>query len=132
MGILPSHHFDVRMTSYKNFLSILDLVSKNTPYTKFEQDQANILANMQVSSLFHNKRLPWQYLRLMRIVVMCKMTPINVRLNLKNFISISCAVLELLRKVSQGVESTPPGEIGLTLSHLADLKHSQPGGCPPP
>ena len=30
------------------------------------------------------------------------MTSISVRLNLKNFIFISCAVLELLSKVSQG------------------------------
>ena len=45
---------------------------------------------------------------------MCKMTPISVGLNLENFILISCAVLELLRKVSQGAESAPPpGEIGL-------------------
>ena len=38
-----------------------------------------------------------------------QMTPIGVRLNLKNLILISCAVLELLRKVSQGggAESTP-------------------------
>ena len=42
---------------------------------------------------------------------MCKMAPRSVRLNLKNFILISCAVLELLRKVSRGAES--PGEIGL-------------------
>ena len=63
----------------------------------------------------HNKRLPWQHLRLMRIVIMCKMTPIRVKLNLKNFILISCAVLELLRKVSQwGRNLPPPGEIGLT------------------
>ena len=33
---------------------------------------------------------------------MCKMTPIGVRLNLKNLILISCAVLELLGIVSQG------------------------------
>ena len=33
---------------------------------------------------------------------MCKMTPISVRLNLKNSILMSCGVLELLRKVSQG------------------------------
>ena len=46
----------------------------------------------------------------MKIVIVCKMTPISVRLNLKNFILISCAVLELLRKVSQGGGS---GEIGL-------------------
>ena len=51
MGILQSRHFDVRMTSYKKFLLILDLESKDTPYTKSEQDHANILANMQVSSL---------------------------------------------------------------------------------
>ena len=31
----------------------LDLESKITTYTKFEQDQANILSNMQVSSLFY-------------------------------------------------------------------------------
>ena len=45
---------------------------------------------------------------------MCKMTPISVGVNLKNFILISCAVLELLRKVSQGGGiRPPPGEIGL-------------------
>ena len=44
---------------------------------------------------------------------MCKMTPIGVRLNLKNFLLISFAVLELLRKVSQGGGSVPPREIGL-------------------
>ena len=47
---------------------------------------------------------------------MWKMTPISVRLNLKNFIFISCAVLELLRKVFQGggIRPPPPGEIGLS------------------
>ena len=49
--------------------------------------------------------------------------PISVRLNLKNFIFISCAVLELLRKVSQGVESAPPGEIGLRLRATVSLFH---------
>ena len=44
---------------------------------------------------------------------MCIMTLIKVGLNLANFILISCAVLELLRKVSRGAESAPPGEIGL-------------------
>ena len=44
---------------------------------------------------------------------------IGVRLNLKNFILISCAVMKLLRKVSQGggialsPPPPPPGEIGL-------------------
>ena len=45
---------------------------------------------------------------------MCKMTPISVRLNLKNFILISFAVLELLTKVSQARADSPPGEIGLS------------------
>ena len=49
----------------------------------------------------------------MRVAIMCKMTPISVRLNLKNFTLISCAILELLRKVSQGGGIRPPGEIGL-------------------
>ena len=45
---------------------------------------------------------------------MCKMTPISVGLNLENFILISCAVLELLRKVSHGRRNPPPPvEIGL-------------------
>ena len=30
----------------------------------------------------------------------------DIRLNLKNFIFISCGVIEVLRKVSQGEEST--------------------------
>ena len=49
---------------------------------------------------------------------MWKMTPISVRLNLKKFILTSCAVMELLRKVSQGGGAGGsgvrlPGEIGL-------------------
>ena len=46
---------------------------------------------------------------------MCKMILISVGLNLENFILISCAVLELLRKVSRGGGiRPPPGEIGLS------------------
>ena len=65
----------------------------------------------------HNKRLSWQHLRLIRIVIMNKMTLIGVRLNLKNFLLISCDVMEWLRKVSRGRGGgegiRPPGEIGL-------------------
>ena len=52
---------------------------------------------------------------------MCKMTPISVRLNLKNFILISCAVMELLRKVSLGGgrNPPPPGEIRL-IAYIID------------
>ena len=35
---------------------------------------------------------------------MCKITPISVRLNLKDVIFIFCAVMELSRKVSQEVK----------------------------
>ena len=47
---------------------------------------------------------------------MCKMTPISVGLNLENFILISCAVLQLLRKASRGggESASFSGEIGLT------------------
>ena len=63
---------------------------------------------------------------------MCKMTPIDVRLNLKKFILISCAVLELLRKVSQrdGIRP-PPGEIGLTLFMPGFFAVKGPGGQGP-
>ena len=40
-----------------------------------------------------------------------QMTPIRVGLNLENFILISCAVLELLRKVSQGGRNPPPPQV---------------------
>ena len=54
---------------------------------------------------------------------MCKMTPISVRLNLRNFILISCAVLELLRKVTWGGGiRPPPGEIGLTVQSITGVK----------
>ena len=50
----------------------------------------------------------------MKIVITCKMAPIGVRLNLKNFILISYAVSESSRKVSRGEGGIyPPGEIGL-------------------
>ena len=76
----------------------------------------------------HNKRLPWQHLRLMRIVIMCKMTPISVRLNWKNFILISCAVLELLRKVSQGGGIRPPRWDRVKV-HSLKLKSSEISFC---
>ena len=56
---------------------------------------------------------------------MCKMTPIGVRLNLKIFILISCAVMELIRNVSLGGgggQNPPLGEIGLRGDPLLVLK----------
>ena len=48
---------------------------------------------------------------------MCRITPKGVRVNLKNFVLISCGVMVLLRKVSQGERSPSPvpGEIRLKL-----------------
>ena len=121
MGILPSRHLDVRMTSYKKFLVDFGFRIQKCPPTpnlsKIKPISRQICKFLHFSVLrhIHNKRLSWQHLELMRIVIMWKMTLINVRLNLKNFILISCAVLELLRKVSRGAES-PPGEMGLNLN----------------
>ena len=39
--------------------------------------------------------------------------PHKCEIKLEKFLFISCAVLELLRKVSQGGGIRPPGEIGL-------------------
>ena len=122
MSILPSRHFDVKMTSYKKFLVDFGFRIQKYPSTpnlsKIKPISWQICNFLHFSVLQHvyNKRLPWQHPRLMRIVIMCKMSPISVRLNLKNFILISCAVLELSRKVSQRGRNPPPpppGEIGL-------------------
>ena len=126
MDILPSRHFDVRMTSYKKiFVDFGFRIQKYPPtpnLSKIKPISWQICKFLPFFVLQHiyNKRLPWQHLRLMRIVVMCKMTPISVRLNLKNFILIYCAVLELLRKVSQGggIRPPPPGEIRLSTVHM--------------
>ena len=118
LGILPSRHFDFRMTSYKNFfLEFGFRIQKYPPTSNLSKIkpiflQICKLLHFSVLQHIHNKRLPWQHLRLMRIVIMCKMTPIKVRLNLKNLILISCAVLKILRKVSQGGEFRPPPRRG--------------------
>ena len=107
-----------RMTSYKNFFVDFGFrIQKYSPtpnLSKIKPIFWQICKFLHFSVLrhIHNKRLPWQHLRLMRIVIMCKMTSRRVRLNLKNFILISCAILELLRKCSEEAES-PPGKIGL-------------------
>ena len=102
------------MTSYKNFFIDFGFRIEKYPPTPNLSKMKPIFwqiykfLHFSVPRHIHNKRLPWQHLRLMRIVIMRKMTPISVRLNLKNFILISCAVLELLRKVCQGGEIRPP------------------------
>ena len=120
IGNIPSSHFDVRMPSCKNFIVVFGFrIQKYPPAPNLSKIKP---ISWQICKFFHfsiwrhihNKRFPWQYRRLMRIVITCKMTPIGVRLNLKNFILISYAVSELLRKVSQGGGiRPPPGEIGL-------------------
>ena len=114
IGILPLRHFDVRMTSYKSFIVNFGFrIQKYSPVPNLSKIkpiswQICKLLHFSILQHIHNKRLPWQHLRLTRIVIMCKITPIRVRLNLKNFILISCAVREFLRKVSQGERNPPP------------------------
>ena len=60
--------------------------------------------------------LPWQHLRLMRIVIMCKVTPIDVRLNLKNF----TIIYKSPREAESALPS--PGEIGLSYKCRKQLK----------
>ena len=50
-------------------------------------------------SQIEDKRLPWQHLRTISIVNICKMIFKSV---LGDFISLSCGVLQLLRKVPKG------------------------------
>ena len=131
MGILPSRHFDVRMTSYKNFLLILDLESKIPPTPNLSKIkpifwQICKFLHFSVLQHIHNKRLPWQHLRLLRIVVMCKMTPISVRLNLKNF--------DIFCRFGVFKESLPGGRNFDIFCRFGVFKESLPGGrnLPPP
>ena len=90
------------MTSYKDYIVDLDLESKNIHCIKFEQDQANILPNMQVSSLFYSRHtfITKVAMAIPEVNENChhvQMTPISVELNSETFIVISCGVTELLR-----------------------------------
>ena len=113
-GYFTFTSFYVRMTSYKNFIVYFGFrIQKYPPAPNLSKIkpiswQICKFLNFSIPQNIHKKRSPWQHLRLMRIVIMCKMTPIGVKLNLKNFILISFAVLELLRKVSQGGGIPPP------------------------
>ena len=128
------------MTLYKNFIADFGFRIQKYPYapnlSKIKPISWKIckFLHFSIPEHIHDIRLPWQHLRLMRIVVMCKMTPISAGLNLENFILIPCAVLELLRKVSQGggfrSPPPPPGEIGLKgysicTWHISRVSHSE-------
>ena len=114
----------------KILLLILDLQSINTPpppapnLSKIKPTSCHICRFLHCFNPrhIHNKRLPWQHLRLMRIATMCKMTPIGARLNLKSFILISCGVMELSRKVSEGGgrgRNPPPDRVTRLLNLLS-------------
>ena len=61
--------------------------------------------NMMCST--RNKRFPWLHLRTMSIINVCKTCLKGVKLKWKNVISLSCGVLELLRKNLKG-QIKPP------------------------
>ena len=98
-----SLHFDVRMTSYKNSIIAfgfrIQKYPKKTNLSNIKPISCQIckFLHFSIPRHIHNKRL-----RSMRIFTICKMTPIGVRLNLKNFFLISCGVTQLSRKVSRG------------------------------
>ena len=108
------------MTSYKNFIADFGFIIQKYPpapnLSKIKPISWQIckFLHFSIKRHIHNKRLPWQHRRLMRIVITYKMTPIGVRINFRNFIVISYAFSELLRKVSQGGRNPPPPcQIGL-------------------
>ena len=53
-------------------------------------------------SQIEDKRLPWQHLRTISIVNVCKMIFKSVKFKLGDFFSLSCGSLQLLRKVPKG------------------------------
>ena len=125
-GIQVSCHFDVRLRSY--IWWIWNESVKIAPSTKFEYNQAINLKIIQVSLFFHPQklsdtleanRLPWQQIRTMSTVNVCKMTLKAFRSKWSNFISLSFGVLELLRKVSWGGGGGfhPPVQIS-TILHI--------------
>ena len=60
------------------------------------------------------------------VVTMCKMTPIDVRLNSKNFILKSCGVTELLRKFPGGGRILGAREVGLREAFQVIPGHRNP------
>ena len=123
---MPSRHFDVRMTSYKNFIVDFGFrIQKYPPAPNLSKIkpiswQIYKFLHFSIPHHIHNKRLPWQRRRLVRIVITCKMTPIGVKLNLKNFILISYAVSEESAPPAQR-NPPPPGEIGLKHSCITKV-----------
>ena len=112
MGILPSRHFDVRMKSDKNFIVDFGFrIQKYPPaqnLSKIKPISCKIckFLHFSIPRHIHNRRLPTPEINENCHYV--QNDPISVGLNLENIILISCAVLELLRKVSQGGQNLPP------------------------
>ena len=104
------------MTSYKNF--ILDFgfrIQKNTPSTKFEQDLANILAKMQVSS-HSEQKVAMATLEINKNCHYMQNAPHRCEVKLEKFrFDIMCRFGVIKESLSGGWNTPPPpqGEIGL-------------------
>ena len=68
-------------------------------------------------SQIEDKRLPWQHLRTISIVNICRMIFKSVQLKLGDFISLSCGVSQLLRKVPKGAD--PQSKLAQVLCKLS-------------
>ena len=83
---------------------------KIAPSTKFDYYQAITLKIIQVSSFFHPKNDVTHWKQKVAIATyLTKMTLNGVKLEWRNFILLSCGVLDLLGKVPKGTESALPG-----------------------
>ena len=108
--------------TYKNLLLlILDLESKNTPpvpnLSKIKPISCQIckFVHFSIPRHIHNRRLPWQHLRLMSNVPMCKMTPHRCKIKLVkfHFDILWCYGVIKESYPGGGIQPSPPGEIGL-------------------
>ena len=92
--------FGFRIQKYSHAPNLSKLKSISWQICKF--------LHFSIPRHIHNPRLPLQLLRLMRIVIMCKMTPIGVRLNLKNFIFGILCCLGVIKESLPGGGIRPP------------------------
>ena len=116
---LPSRHLDVRMTWYKNFFVDFGFrIEKYPPSPNLSKIkpiswQICKFLHFSVQRHIHNKRLPWQHLRLMRIVIYVQNNPHKRKIKLEKFhFDILCRFGVIKESLPGRGESTPLGEIG--------------------
>ena len=116
------------MTLYKNFIVDFGFRIQKyppPPCTNFEQDQANILANMQVSTLFYSAPHSKQKVAMatMKINENCDYVqndPHRCKIKLEKFhFHILCCFGVIMESLpGRGWNPPPPGEIGLKIGRF--------------